>query len=231
MRLPAGGVPAGRAWKPRVGFLHSFVNPAHERRARRSWARPGRSCRSRSPRRSRRRCGNGNASPPPPPTPMSSPGWRTTCTGWKRGSRVGLGCPLFLMLSGGGLTTLDTAARFPIRLVESGPAGGAIFAAHVARQRGWAGCSPSTWAAPPRRSAWWTASAAGRAHLRGRPRRPLQEGIRPAAAHPGDRDGGDRRRQRVPRPSRRMDASRWDPKAPAPIPGRPATGAAGRSRR
>ena len=49
---------------------------------------------------------------------------------------MGLGCPLFLMLSGGGLTTLDTAARFPIRLVESGPAGGAIFSAHVARQRG-----------------------------------------------------------------------------------------------
>jgi hypothetical protein len=50
---------------------------------------------------------------------------------------AGLGCPLFLMLSGGGLTTLETAARFPIRLVESGPAGGAIFAAHVARQKGW----------------------------------------------------------------------------------------------
>ncbi|WP_284069939.1 hydantoinase/oxoprolinase family protein, partial [Escherichia coli] len=39
---------------------------------------------------------------------------------------AGLGCPLFMMLSGGGLTTLETAARFPIRLVESGPAGGAI---------------------------------------------------------------------------------------------------------
>jgi N-methylhydantoinase A len=50
---------------------------------------------------------------------------------------AGLACPLFLMLSGGGLTTLETAARFPIRLVESGPAGGAIFSAHVARQRGW----------------------------------------------------------------------------------------------
>jgi N-methylhydantoinase A len=50
---------------------------------------------------------------------------------------AGLGCPLFLMLSGGGLTTLETAARFPIRLVESGPAGGAIFSAHVARQKGW----------------------------------------------------------------------------------------------
>ncbi len=49
---------------------------------------------------------------------------------------AGLGCPLFLMLSGGGLTTLETAARFPIRLVESGPAGGAVFSAHEARRRG-----------------------------------------------------------------------------------------------
>ena len=37
---------------------------------------------------------------------------------------------------GGGLTTLATASRFPIRLVESGPAGGAIFAADIARQCG-----------------------------------------------------------------------------------------------
>ena len=29
---------------------------------------------------------------------------------------------------------MDTACRFPIRMVESGPAGGAIFAAEVARQ-------------------------------------------------------------------------------------------------
>ncbi len=48
----------------------------------------------------------------------------------------GLACPLFLMMSGGGLTTLDTATRFPIRLVESGPAGGAILASHVAAQGG-----------------------------------------------------------------------------------------------
>ena len=42
--------------------------------------------------------------------------------------------PLFLMMSGGGLTTLDTAGRFPIRLVESGPAGGAILAAQIAAE-------------------------------------------------------------------------------------------------
>jgi len=48
----------------------------------------------------------------------------------------GLRCPFLLMTSGGGLTTLDTAAKFPIRLVESGPAGGAILAQSIARQAG-----------------------------------------------------------------------------------------------
>jgi len=36
---------------------------------------------------------------------------------------------LLLMLSGGGTATIDTARRFPIRLVESGPAAGALAAA------------------------------------------------------------------------------------------------------
>lgn len=44
--------------------------------------------------------------------------------------------PIHLMTSGGSLATLETAARFPIRLVESGPAGGAILAAHIAAERG-----------------------------------------------------------------------------------------------
>jgi N-methylhydantoinase A/oxoprolinase/acetone carboxylase beta subunit len=41
-----------------------------------------------------------------------------------------LGYPrdLYLMLSSGGITVADTAARFPIRLVESGPAAGALAA-------------------------------------------------------------------------------------------------------
>ncbi|EHM03024.1 hydantoinase/oxoprolinase [Acetobacteraceae bacterium AT-5844] len=38
----------------------------------------------------------------------------------------------YLVTSGGGLTSLETAQKFPVRLVESGPAGGAIFAAQVA---------------------------------------------------------------------------------------------------
>ncbi len=41
-------------------------------------------------------------------------------------------CPIFLMHSGGGIISLANAAEFPVRLVESGPAGGAVFAAHIA---------------------------------------------------------------------------------------------------
>ncbi|MDJ0776994.1 MAG: hydantoinase B/oxoprolinase family protein [Gammaproteobacteria bacterium] len=47
----------------------------------------------------------------------------------------GFACPLYLITSGGGMTTLDTAMRFPVRLVESGPSGGAVLAAGIARQR------------------------------------------------------------------------------------------------
>lgn len=43
---------------------------------------------------------------------------------------------IYLVTSGGGLTAIDTARRFPVRLIESGPAGGAIFAAQVAARAG-----------------------------------------------------------------------------------------------
>ncbi|NMJ43758.1 hydantoinase/oxoprolinase family protein [Roseomonas sp. JC162] len=49
---------------------------------------------------------------------------------------AGLDCPLLLMMSSGGVTTVDTAKRFPVRLVESGPAGGAILAQAVAAENG-----------------------------------------------------------------------------------------------
>ncbi len=48
----------------------------------------------------------------------------------------GARCPLFMMTSGGGLTTVETARRHPIRLVESGPAGGAILAGRIALECG-----------------------------------------------------------------------------------------------
>jgi N-methylhydantoinase A len=120
-----------------VGFLHSFVNGQHERQVREIL----------------------NEELPDIPVSLSSevsPEMRE----WERFSTTvanayvqpmmarylrrlevdlrtaGFRAPLFLMMSGGGLTTIDTACRFPIRLVESGPAGGAIFAAHISRECG-----------------------------------------------------------------------------------------------
>ncbi len=53
-----------------------------------------------------------------------------------RFSQEGLMCPILMMTAGGGMTTIETAARLPIRLVESGPAGGAILAARLAAETG-----------------------------------------------------------------------------------------------
>lgn len=50
---------------------------------------------------------------------------------------IGMRAPILLMSSGGGLTTLEAAKAFPIRLVESGPAGGAQLAAAYARHNAW----------------------------------------------------------------------------------------------
>ena len=44
-----------------------------------------------------------------------------------------INCPIFLMHSGGGIISLESAAEFPVRLIESGPAGGAVFAAKIAK--------------------------------------------------------------------------------------------------
>ena len=41
---------------------------------------------------------------------------------------AGLERELYLMLSSGGVTTLETAARFPVRMIESGPAAGVLAA-------------------------------------------------------------------------------------------------------
>jgi N-methylhydantoinase A len=49
---------------------------------------------------------------------------------------IGVGCPVYMIHSGGGIVSVKSAAEFPVRLVESGPAGGAIFAADIARRYG-----------------------------------------------------------------------------------------------
>ena len=120
-----------------IGFLHAFVNPAHEQRAaeivREMWPGMAISLSSEvSPEmREWERFSTTVANAYVQPLMASYLGRLEV------GMRAaGVACPLFLMLSGGGLTTIETASRFPIRLVESGPAGGAIFSAFVAKQRG-----------------------------------------------------------------------------------------------
>src|SRR5689334_18792070 len=118
-----------------VGLLHAFVNPTHERRIRdiltdelphvpvslssdvspemREWERFSTTV--------------ANAYV----QPLMARYLRNLADGLRN---LQISAPVFLMLSGGGLTTIETACRFPIRLVESGPAGGAIFSAHIARE-------------------------------------------------------------------------------------------------
>jgi len=47
---------------------------------------------------------------------------------------LGIGCPLLMMLSNGGLTHVGEARRFPVQLLESGPAAGAIAAAYFSKR-------------------------------------------------------------------------------------------------
>ena len=118
-----------------VGFLHSFSNPDHERRVRDALA--GRlpdltvtlssevSPEMREYERFSTACANA----------YIQPLMGRYLAGLERELKCGgFACPLLLMTSGGGITTIDTAIRFPVRLVESGPAAGAIFAGCIARQ-------------------------------------------------------------------------------------------------
>ncbi|HYB57667.1 MAG TPA: hydantoinase/oxoprolinase family protein [Alphaproteobacteria bacterium] len=120
-----------------IGFLHSFTNPSHERRAQALIAErlPGVtvtlssevSPEMREYERFSTACANAYVQP------LIGRYLRNLEEGLRR---AGARCPLYLISSGGGLTTVETAIRFPVRLVESGPAGGAIFACHIAAQCG-----------------------------------------------------------------------------------------------
>jgi N-methylhydantoinase A len=54
----------------------------------------------------------------------------------QRLAALGVGAPLFMMLSNGGLTHVDEAKRVPIQLLESGPAAGALVAAFFGARSG-----------------------------------------------------------------------------------------------
>jgi len=120
-----------------VGLLHSFTNPDHERRVGDAIARRlpqlavTLSCdvspEMREYERFSTACANAYLQP------MIG---RYLVKLARDLVRAGFHCPLLLMTSGGGITTTETAIRFPVRPVESGPAGGAIFAACIAREHG-----------------------------------------------------------------------------------------------
>ncbi|GGW41767.1 methylhydantoinase [Gemmobacter lanyuensis] len=119
-----------------IGFIHAYLNPAHEARAREiigakvdlpisvsSEVSP----QMREFERFNTVCANAYVRPQ-----MASYLDRLQV----RLAEKGATCPVFMIHSGGGLVSVETAAEFPVRLVESGPAGGAIFAADVARRFG-----------------------------------------------------------------------------------------------
>lgn len=120
-----------------IGYLHAFVNPIHEIRTREvlAKARPDLSIslacevapEIREFERLSTACANAYVRPL-----MASYLARLA----EELKTEGFLCPFLLMTSGGGLTTLDTATRFPIRLVESGPAGGAILAQRISEHLG-----------------------------------------------------------------------------------------------
>jgi len=131
-RLAADGVEAVA-----VGFLHSFTNPEHERRVAEAVSRAlpdvavtlssDVSPEMREYERFSTACANAYLQP------LIG---RYLANLERELQRAGFRCPMLLMTSGGGITSTETAIRFPVRLVESGPAGGAIFAACIARQNG-----------------------------------------------------------------------------------------------
>ena len=120
-----------------VSFLQSYANPAHERRVRELlqqhalglWVTLSSDVcpEVREYERTSTACANAYVQP--------------VMAGYLRRLETqlqgrGVRCPVYLMTSGGALTTLAIGAAEPVRLVESGPAGGAILSRTVAQQCG-----------------------------------------------------------------------------------------------
>src|SRR5258708_24991742 len=120
-----------------VCFLHAYANPAHERRARElleqhfpqlyvsisSEVAP----QIREYERTYTTVANAYV------RPMADRYLRSLGDQLKT---LDIGCPLLMMLSNGGFTHADEACRYPVQLLESGPAAGAIAAAYFSKRSG-----------------------------------------------------------------------------------------------
>jgi len=137
LRLIAERIRAGGYQSIAIGFIHAYVNPQHERRARDILAEElpdvtisissEVSPQMREFERFNTVCANAFVKPL-----MASYLERLV----DQLRAVGGQCPVFMMHSGGGLISVDSAIEFPVRLLESGPAGGAIYAADFAARFG-----------------------------------------------------------------------------------------------
>lgn len=120
-----------------IGFIHSYLNAAHEKAVRdRLLAKKADiavsissevSPQMREFQRFNTVCANAFVKPL-----MAS--YLNRLVG--RLTEEGTRCPVFMIHSGGGIISVESAVEFPVRLLESGPAGGAIFAAHIASSYG-----------------------------------------------------------------------------------------------
>src|SRR5919112_321902 len=117
-----------------VSFLHSFRNPAHERRVGEILAEeaPGISVSLSSEVAPEIREYERTS------TTVANVYTRPLVEGYltsleDRLRRLGFGGSLYIMLSNGGTASVETACQFPVRLLESGPAAGALAAAFYGR--------------------------------------------------------------------------------------------------
>jgi N-methylhydantoinase A len=117
-----------------IAFLHSYANPSHERRAREiirrryAWLPITLSAEVapeiREYERTNTACVNAYV----------QPRVQAYLDGLGEGlGGIGFEGEIYLMLSGGGVTTIEEAKCYPVRLIESGPAAGATAAAYFAK--------------------------------------------------------------------------------------------------